>query len=217
MKRKLILFDLDGTLIDSSEGIFKSALYALEHYGIKESDMESLRRFIGPPLSDSFVNYYNFERETAIEAVDVFRERYNVLGYRECCLYPGVKETLELLKNQGIALGVATSKPEITACAILKDKQIYDLFDEVSGATMDGKIETKSQVIEELYRRMPDYRPEDTVLVGDTEFDVLGANKFGIRTIGVSFGFGEVDKMLEAGAIAICDSMEAVGETILSL
>lgn len=211
---KVVLFDLDGTLIDSSEGIFKSVLYALEHYGIHETDMGSLRRFIGPPLYESFMRFYDFPEEQAREAVDVFRERYNVKGFLECKLYDGVKEALVSLKEAGYALGVATSKPEETARKILSNKGVYDLFDEIAGATMDGRIETKQEVLTEWFRRKSEYTPDASLLVGDTAFDVTGANAFGMKSIGVSFGFGSLDEMQKAGAVAICDSMAEVVDVV---
>lgn len=204
---KAVLFDLDGTLIDSSEGIIKSALYALEHYGIEESDTEKLKKFIGPPLSESFMRLYGFPRDKALKAVQVYRERYNKIGIFECSLYPGVEECIRVLKEQGYLIGMASSKPEVSCRRILKHFDILSLFDDVVGATMDGRIETKEDVLHEVLRRWKDISKREMCLIGDTLFDVEGANLAGIACIAVSFGFGDTGEMLEAGALEVCDSM----------
>lgn len=207
---KAILFDMDGTLIDSSEGITKSVQYALRHYGIEVSDLESLKNFIGPPLSDSFMRFYDFSQEQAREAVDVYRERYNVTGIFECSLYPGVRECIEELKRKGYLIGMASSKPEISCRRILEHFDILPLFDDVVGATMDGKIDTKEEVLNEVLRRWKDISREEMCLIGDTMFDVEGANLVGVPCIAVSFGFGDVNHMVAAGAKAVCDDMRSL-------
>lgn len=133
-----ILFDLDGTLIDSSEGIIKCVLYTLDFYGIKEPDTAKLYRFIGPPLSESFERYYGFSHEKAYEAVQKYRERYNTTGIFECKLYPGVEKCIRTLKEQGYRIGMASSKPEVSCKRILEHFGILPLFDDVVGATFDG-------------------------------------------------------------------------------
>ena len=150
---KAILFDLDGTLIDSSEGITKSTQYALAHYGIIENDLSKFYKFIGPPLVVSFKKYYDFPEEQAVEAVAVYRERYNKIGLFECSLYPGVRECIEKLKAQGYLIGMASSKPEVSCRRILEHFGILELFDDVVGATFDGRIDTKEEVLNEVMRR----------------------------------------------------------------
>lgn len=216
-KKKAVLFDLDGTLIDSSEGITKSAQYALQHYGMEETDIGKLRRFIGPPLSGSFMKYYGFSKEQALEAVGIYRERYNVTGIFECELYPGVIVCLNRLREMGYAIGVASSKPEISCRRILEHFGILELFDDVAGSTMDGSIETKEQVLGEVFRRWPQIPKHQIVLVGDTIFDVEGANKAGIKSIAVGYGFGDAGQMLAAGAKAVCYDMFVVPEVIANV
>lgn len=216
-QEKAVLFDMDGTLIDSSEGITESARYALRHYGIEEDDMAVLRRFIGPPLSGSFMKYYGFSEEQAREAVDVYRERYNDVGIFECELYPGVRECLGRLREMGYAVGVASSKPEIACRRILEHFGILELFDDVAGSTLDGSIETKEQVLEEVFRRWPQIPKEHIFLVGDTIFDVEGAKNVGIKSIAVAFGFGDAGQMLQAGAKAICYDMIVVPDVIANV
>lgn len=214
---KAILFDLDGTLIDSSEGITKSTQYALAHYGIIENDLSKFYKFIGPPLVASFKKYYDFPEEQAVEAVAVYRERYNKIGLFECSLYPGVRECIEKLKAQGYLIGMASSKPEVSCRRILEHFGILELFDDVVGATFDGRIDTKEEVLNEVMRRWSDVPKDEMCLIGDTMFDVEGANQVGIRTVAVNFGFGNVQEMVEAGAVAVCDDMEELPEIVAGL
>jgi phosphoglycolate phosphatase len=214
---KAVLFDMDGTLIDSSEGIIKSAQYALTHYGIEETDMQNLMSFIGPPLAYSFKNRYGFSEEKAREAVDVYRERYTKIGIFECSLYPGVRECIEQLKEMGYLIGMASSKPEESCRRILKHFDLIDLFDDVVGATPDGRIDTKEEVLSEVMRRWHEIPREEMCLIGDTIFDVEGANQKEIPCICVSYGFGDVEEMLAAGALKICDSMSELPQAIAEL
>ena len=214
---KAILFDLDGTLIDSSEGITKSTQYALAHYGIIENDLSKFYKFIGPPLVASFKKYYDFPEEQAVEAVAVYRERYNKIGLFECSLYPGVRECIEKLKAQGYLIGMASSKPEVSCRRILEHFGILELFDDVVGATFDGRIDTKEEVLNEVMCRWSDVPKDEMCLIGDTMFDVEGANQVGIRTVAVNFGFGNVQEMVEAGAVAVCDDMEELPEIVAGL
>ena len=211
---KAVLFDLDGTRIDSSEGIIKSVLYTLKHYGMKEDNIEGLKAFIGPPLFMSFMSHYGFPKDKAVEAVDVYRERYNKIGKYECRLYPNVRECIVELKKNGYLIALASSKPEVSCRDILKHFDILDLFDEVVGATFDGRIDTKEEVLNELMRRWKAIPKDEMCLIGDTIFDIEGANKVGIKSFGVSFGFGNVKEMKEAGEIEIFDDMLEIPEAI---
>lgn len=211
---KAILFDLDGTLIDSSEGITKSAQYALKHYGIEAPHLEDLKFFIGPPLMYTFTKHYQFPEEQAREAVGVYRERYNVIGIFECALYPHVRECIEELRKRGYLIGLASSKPEGACKRILEHFHILDLFDQVVGSTPDGRIDSKEEVLNELLRRWSDLSVEEMCLIGDTLFDVEGAKQVGISTLVVSFGFGKVDEMLDAGAKAVCNDLIGLPELI---
>jgi phosphoglycolate phosphatase len=214
---KAVLFDLDGTLIDSSEGIIKSAQYALTHFGIEETDMQNLMSFIGPPLAYSFKNRYGFSEEKAREAVGVYRERYTKIGIFECSLYPGVRECIEQLKEMGYLIGMASSKPEESCRRILEHFDLIDLFDDVVGATPDGRIDTKEEVLSEVMRRWNEIPKTEMCLIGDTIFDVEGANQKEIPCICVSYGFGDVEEMLAAGALKICDSMSELPQAIGTL
>lgn len=217
MSIKAVLFDLDGTLIDSSEGIINCVCYALDFYGIQEDNMETLYSFIGPPLRDSFQKYYGFDKEKASEAVAKYRERYHKTGIFECSLYPHVKETIEILKEQGYRIGMASSKPEESCRRILSHFGILSLFDDVVGATMDGRIDTKEQVLSEVFRRWKELSRDEMCLIGDTMFDVNGAAAHQIPCIAVSYGFGDIAEMLEHGAHLRCDDLSRLPELLKTL
>ena len=208
MTKRYILFDLDGTITDSSEGITKSVQHALKKLGIEENDQAMLRRFIGPPLDESFEKFYGFSNKKAYDAVQKYRERYNKTGIFECKLYPGVEKCIRTLKEQGYRIGMASSKPEVSCKRILEHFGILPLFDDVVGATFDGRRDKKSEILEEVMRRWSHIPKSEMCLIGDTMFDVNGAKELGIACLAVSFGFGDVKEMKEAGVIGVCDSME---------
>ncbi len=214
---KAVLFDLDGTLIDSFEGIAKSAQNALRRFGIDEENLENLRPFVGPPLVESFQKWYGLSKEQAIEATDIYRERYRPIGILECSLYPGVEECIRTLKEEGYLIGMASSKPEEFCRRILEHFGLLDLFDDVVGATFDRRIDTKEEVLNEVLRRWSDIPKDQMCLIGDTMFDLVGARKIGIDCIAVSYGFGDAKEMLQNGAIAVCDRMADLPELIQKL
>lgn len=202
---KSILFDLDGTLTDSGEGIINCAIFALEHFGLPIPSSEELRVFVGPPLWDTF-HKFGVPKDKLDEAVTVYRSRYIPIGKFENHPYPGVEKLLSDLKNQGHKLYVATSKPEQMSIEILTKFGLADYFDIIAGATMDRSRDEKSKVIAYLLNKIDN--AADTVMVGDTAFDVVGASAHGIPTIGVSWGYGEVADMIAAGAKAIANTMD---------
>lgn len=208
---KKILFDLDGTLVNSQEGITKGVQYALREYlGIDEPDLESLRCFIGPPLALMFDQKYHVPVEKIEPAVVKYREYYDATGVHECELYPGVKEVLQSLRKKGYTLGVASSKPESSCVQILSDLGVADCFDEIVGASLGPERREKVLVLEEAFRRMGVTDRTQTVLVGDTKYDALGAAKAGIGCIGVTYGFGTREELFAAGAVAVFDTLEEV-------
>lgn len=210
MKYKSLFFDLDGTLTDSSEGITKCAQLALRHFGIPAEDLSALRVFIGPPLRESFPRFGVPEAQVE-EAVEVFRSRYNVVGKFENRPYNGIRELLGRLKQEGYRLFVATSKPEVTAKEILQKFDLAKYFELICGATMDGQRDSKESVIQYLLSQIDG---ENALMIGDTAYDVNGANVFGIPTLGVTWGFGSREEMLEAGAIGLVDTPEALYHAI---
>ena len=208
---KSILFDLDGTLTDSGEGIINCAIYALEYYGLPIPSREELRVIVGPPLHESFVRF-GVPEEEAENAVAKYRERYIPIGKYENTPYPGIRELLERLKAEGHRLYVATSKPEGMSVDILEHFDLAKYFEVICGATLDGSRVHKADVIAYLLGQIG--TPEDILMVGDTAFDVTGAAAHGIKTIGVSWGYGKVADMERSGAVAIAHTMEELEQYI---
>ena len=211
MKQKAIFFDLDGTLTDSGEGIINCATLALEHFGLPVPSREEMRVFVGPPLDQTLIKF-GVPPEKAQEGIDVFRSRYLVVGKFENSPYPGIHQLLETLKKQGHRLFVATSKPETTSVEILHKFELAEYFEVICGATLDGTRVHKADVIAYLLGKIG--TPEDILMVGDTAFDVIGAAAHGIKTIGVSWGYGKVSEMEQAGAVGIAHTMEQLEQLI---
>ena len=207
MRQKSLLFDLDGTLTDSGEGIINCAQYAFRQMGYPVPPREEMGVFVGPPLWQTFAEF-GIPTERTDEAVAIFRSRYVPIGKFENTPYPGIRELLEGLKNQGWALYVATSKPEVTAIEVLEHFDLAKYFTRICGADMGHDRDSKSAVIAYLLGQVPDSGRR--FMVGDTKYDVLGAAEHGIPTIGVSWGYGDVEEMRQAGAVAIVDTPQAL-------
>ena len=200
---KSILFDLDGTLTDSGEGIMNCAEFALRHFGIPVPARDTMRVFVGPPLSDTFMRF-GVPESNVQEAIEVYRSRYIPVGKYENTLYPGIYQVLEALHRDGFKLYVATSKPEAMSIEILEHFEIAKFFDRICGASMDSSRSTKDEVIAYL---LEEVRPDgNLIMVGDTKYDVLGAAVHKLPTIGVSWGYGTVEDLMEAGAASIAHS-----------
>ena len=208
---KKVLFDLDGTLINSQEGITKGVQSALREYlGIDEPDLESLRCFIGPPLALMFDQKYHVPAEKIEPTVAKYREYYDSIGMNQCELYPGVREMLEHMHKKGYVIGLASSKPERNCVQILKNKGVADDFDYIVGASIGPERREKVLVLEEAFRRMDVKDRSEVILIGDTKYDAVGAKKAGIDCVGVTYGFGTREELLEAGAVAVFDTLEEV-------
>ena len=213
MAKKSILFDLDGTLTDSGEGIINCAILALEHYGLPIPSREEMRVFVGPPLTESFIRH-GVPADKAEEAVAIYRSRYIPIGKYENTPYPGIRELLETLHEMGYKLYVATSKPEGMSIDILKHFDLDRYFTRICGASMDSSRNTKEAVIEYLMETTGER--VNMVMVGDTKFDVLGAKHHGIPCIGVSWGYGTVEDMENAGAAAIVHTPDELLKLLLA-
>ncbi|MCR5737350.1 MAG: HAD hydrolase-like protein [Eubacterium sp.] len=195
-----IIFDLDGTIIDSAQGILNSAMYALHKMGIEDVERDSLYSFIGPPLRDSFRTFFKMNDEDSKKAVDYYREYYREKGVLEVSIYDGIAEVLKTLKQQGKQVMMGTSKPEIFARRIADHLDIAQYFDVIAGGDLEGKRDDKVSVLNYGLEQLGNPGSEEILMVGDRKFDVLGAAKLGIDTLGVLYGFGEQEELEQAGA-----------------
>ena len=208
---KSILFDLDGTLTDSGEGIMNCAELALRHFGLPVPAREQMRVFVGPPLDETFLKFGVLPDQTD-EAIRVFRSRYTTVGKFENFPYPGIELLLAKLRDLGHKLYIATSKPENMAKEVLEHFGLAKYFDLICGATLDGSRSKKADIITYLLAQTGSTTAP--IMVGDTAHDILGAKAHGIPAIGVAWGYGNVQDMTEAGAIAIAESTEALLELL---
>jgi phosphoglycolate phosphatase len=200
---KIILFDLDGTLTDSGEGVINCALVALQHFNLPLPSREELRVIIGPPLRDSFLRF-GVAPEDVEEAVEIYRRRYVPVGMFENRPYPGISAMLAALRDMGYKLYVATSKPETMAIEILDKFMLSGYFHKIYGASMDGTRDTKDKVIAYVLEDLN--CQNNMIMVGDTLYDVLGAAAHGIKTVGVTWGYGTKTELVDAGAIETVDT-----------
>lgn len=206
MKYKYILFDLDGTLTDPFEGITKCFKYALDYFGIS-AKQEDLTPVIGPPLIDSFCNFYGFDEEKGWRAVAKYRERFETVGWQENKLLDSVPEMLADLKNDNRVLTLATSKPIVYAKKIIEKFDIARYFDYAIGAEIGGKKGTKPEIVEKALKTLSFPNKESVIMVGDRENDVEGAKAFGITSLGVRTGYAEPGELERAGADFIVDTV----------
>ncbi len=195
-----ILFDLDGTVINSAQGVTNSVKYALEKLEYDVPDYNSLCRFIGPPLTEGFMTFCGFSHKKAEKALSLYREYYNDKGIFECYLYPGIAELLRQLHKSGKKTVLATSKPEEYAKRILKHFGIDKYFFFIGGASFDESRSSKEAVMAYIIDSINLKDVKKAVMVGDRHHDVYGAHKFGIECIGVLYGFGGREELEGAGA-----------------
>ena len=202
-----VLFDLDGTLTDSGEGITKSVQYALEKEFGMQVPLSDLRCFVGPPLKEQFMSFAGVSEEAAVRAVERYRERYRPKGIYENYLYDGIKTMLRQLHEEHFTLALTSSKPTMFCRQILRMFNIDEYFTAVVGSDMDGRRTDKYELIEETIRElgMQDLRDE-IVMVGDRKYDCVGAASAGIDCIGVTYGFGSRQELEEEWPACIVDS-----------
>jgi phosphoglycolate phosphatase len=206
-----VLLDLDGTLSESGPTIVAAVSRALEHLGRDPLDEPTLRSFIGPPLEASFAALPDFDDDLVAEAARVYRQYYDLLGPP---LYDGVVPALERLRDSGLKISLATSKPEPLALEIVTDKGLLHLFDAVCGAGHDSERTTKADVVAKALDRLG--HPRQPVMVGDRHHDVVGAAEHGVPCIGVLWGYGDADELLEAGATALAEDVERLLSLLLA-
>lgn len=210
-----VLFDLDGTLTDPGEGITNSVAYALSKWNIDVKERSELYKFIGPPLAESFSRYYGFSESDAVRAVEAYREYFRARGIYENKLYPDTEKMLRALKEAGKKLVLATSKPEVFAKEILRYFSIDGYFDHVAGATLDGNISEKADVIAYALELSSTDDLNGTIMIGDRKHDILGANVNGVDSIGVLYGYGSRDELEAAGASYIASSIDDILKIIV--
>lgn len=209
-----VLFDFDGTVFDTVEGITKSVQYAAGKLGL-HPELESLRCFAGPPLADMFMEHFGLDRETALRAVADFRERYRPVGIYECRVFPGIRELLRDLRAAGYTLGIATSKPQPMAEMLLEREGMTALFDTIAGSREDLLNDTKADVLRRAMSTLH-VKPEETVLVGDTKYDVIGARKCHVPCIGAGWGYAAPGELEEAGAAVIAANFLELKKLLLA-
>ena len=211
---KYILLDLDGTLTDPAEGITNSIRFALSKYGIS-AEKNDLLRFIGPPLRESFMDYFSFSAEQAEEAVAFYREYFADIGIYENSIYPGISNMLQKLYSAQKILVLATSKPSVYARRVLEHFEIIKYFHYVAGSHLDGTMGTKSEVVGHALLNLPDADLKSAVMAGDRKYDIQGAIANNIDSIGVSWGYGSREELIEAGAGYITDSIADLERILL--
>ena len=216
--KKYLLFDLDGTLTDPKEGICTCVQYALASFGIQEPDLDKLEPFIGPPLKESFMHFYDMNEEQAQAAVEKYRERFRDTGIFENRLYDGIPQMLRTLNSKGMFLAVASSKPTVFVERILEHFGIRSYFKVVVGSELDGTRTEKNEVVEEALRQLFGDAPVEkkkVYMIGDRRFDIEGAKAQGVDSVGVTYGYGGMEELREARADYIVRSVEELQRFLL--
>ena len=207
--RKCVIFDLDGTLTRSEEGIWNSVKYAAEKLGFPEPDAPTLRKFIGPPLTYSFREYMGMDEATAEKATETYRERYNVVGLFENRVFPGIRRLLRTLKQEGWYIGIATGKPQVTSERVVAHFGLDKFVEKIVGPTF-GSHADKTELIRAALPEGWDASADDIWMVGDRKFDIEGAIGAGVKSIGVGYGYGSEEELRTAGCTAYCETVAEV-------
>ncbi len=200
--KKAILFDLDGTVIDSMEGIFNALYYMFDKVSVEVKSKDELYRFIGPSIGSTLMTCYSFEEKAAEDAVEIYREYYSTKGLLECSPYDGIEELLKTLKLQGKKIALATKKPEVFSIKIIENLGFSQYFDAVCGASLKDNDNSKMGIIERAVSLLETSK-SDVVMIGDTQYDAIGAVDAGVDCIGGLYGFGEEDELTRNGATKI--------------
>jgi phosphoglycolate phosphatase len=192
-----LIFDFDGTISQSEEGITKSVRYALESFDMQVTDLSSLAFCVGPPLTECFSDHFGFDERQTLQAIEKFREYYRKSGIHQQKLYEGMADAVTHFYKQSKTLAIATCKPTKFAKIALERYGLLSYFDIVSGIKFDNKKSSKDDVLAFALESLGDIDKEKTVMIGDRSHDILSAKKFGIDSIGVLYGYGG-DGELEA-------------------
>ncbi len=210
------LFDFDGTLFDTGEGIVESSKYALNCLGIP-FNTHILTCFIGPPLKQAFSEFFGFDEDRAELATKLFREYYNKEGMYQCHPYPGIIKMLTNLRARGDRIIIATSKPTSYAKRIVEYCGCANCFDGIVGSNLDNTRTGKDEIIQYIKREFEISDSKTAYMIGDKSYDIIGAKKCGVQGIGVTYGYGTKKELIEAGARLLCDSVEELEGVLLSL
>lgn len=205
-------FDLDGTLTDSREGIFNCIKYALESKGIIENDYDRLKKFIGPPLLNAFMEIYGVDETTGIELLEKYRERFSVKGMFENKLYDGIFRMLEALKKEGHRMAVVTGKPEVYSTQIVKHFGLDGFFDAVVGPDLSNNEEGKASLVKRAVAILG-----KGIMIGDRKFDIEGARENSLPSVAVGYGFGEEAELRAAKADYYVKTVEELQNLLLNM
>ena len=216
-KYKVLLFDLDGTLTDSEEGILNCVRYGLESCGFPVPEYEVLRAFIGPPLMYSCTHFCGLSKADSESVILKYRERYSEKGIYENRLYDGIKELLSDLKKAGYKIALATSKPEVFALRILEHFDIAEYFDAAAGSTIGREDETKADMIRLAMKRLGLHEEDKpfVLMTGDRKHDIIGAHECGIDAAGVYYGFAPAGELEKYGADHILNDVDSIRRMLL--
>lgn len=214
---KYILFDLDGTLTESAPGIMNSLKYAFKKLGDSVPDDSVLKKFVGPPLIESFMKFSGFSEEKATMAVDVYREYFAEKGLFENSVYEGIPDCLKRLREAGYTLGVATSKPQVFCERILDHFGLTEYFGVIKGIPLDGEDMTKAEVISEALGALGDVDRSEAVMIGDRAYDAVGAEENGVGCIGVLYGYGTEEELIGAGAETTVKTPKELADLLLGM
>lgn len=214
---KNVFFDLDGTLTDPAVGITKSVAYALERYGIYVENLSVLNVFIGPPLVASFKKYFDFTDEQAKDALQIYREYFSVYGLFENEVYDGIEDLLSCLKEKGIRVCLATSKPEKYAKRILEHFGLDKYFYFIAGNTMEETRSEKKKLLQYIFESNPEIKPSESVMVGDRCYDIEGGKGHGVMTVGIGYGYAPDGELKNSGADIIANTVAELKSILLNL
>lgn len=212
---KHIIFDLDGTLSDPSKGVFNGFRHALNRMGVQNVDESVFTLMIGPPLQTSFKQHFFNEDAEIEQAVKYFREYYSVTGLFENKVYEGIPDLLKSLKESGKTLFVATNKPQPFAILILKHFKLDVYFESIHGVDLSNPASCKEDLVELILKKVPTSELSNTVIVGDTLYDVQAGKQFGFDTIALTYGFGSRESLVNANPTALVDSIPALKELLI--
>lgn len=211
-----VIFDFDGTVADTGEGILKSLQYSFEQMGREVPDLSDLKKFIGPPIHYSFVTFYGVSENEVEQYIEKYRERYRKIGVYECFVYDSMLETLKTLRKNGVKLGIASSKPIKLVYDVMEHLKLTEYFDAVVGTRFDDSNHPgKTDLVLQSMEKLEDSDKSRTLMVGDRFFDIDGAAGAGVDSVGVTYGYGSREEFMEHNATYIVDSPKEILNIVL--